>query len=129
MKIPAGVDEEFSMFFMYGEGNLIFPKHLISLTVYCSVHILCCSHTFNMSCVLWSPILFPHKIRVISKLPNTEQSSKGKGKTHKSTTGKVGKPQWPWLSTGISKEMVDFTVPNLPLPFKAFGCHYSSIFN
>jgi len=52
-------------------------------------------------------------IRVITKLPNTEQSSKGKGKTHKSTnrqnpstTGKLGKPQWPWLGTGISKEMV-----------------------
>ena len=36
-------------------------------------------------------------IRVITKLPNTEQSSKGKGKTHKSTnkqnqstTGKLG---------------------------------------
>jgi hypothetical protein len=41
-------------------------------------------------------------IRVITKLPNTEQSSKGKGKTHKSinrynqsTTGKLGKPEWP----------------------------------
>jgi hypothetical protein len=41
-------------------------------------------------------------LRVITKLPNTEQSSKGKGKTHKSTnrqnqstTGKLGKPQWP----------------------------------
>jgi len=39
-------------------------------------------------------------IRVITKLPNTEQSSKGKGKTQKSTnrqnqstTGKLGKPQ------------------------------------
>ena len=42
------------------------------------------------------------EIRVITKLPNTEQSSKGRGKTHKSTnrqnqstTGKLGKPQWP----------------------------------
>jgi len=42
------------------------------------------------------------RIRVITKLPNTEQSSKGKGNTHKSknrqnqsTTGKLGKPQWP----------------------------------
>jgi len=50
-------------------------------------------------------------IRVITKLPNTEQSSKGKVKTHKSTnrqnqstTGKLGKPQWPWLGTGISKK-------------------------
>jgi len=46
-------------------------------------------------------------------LPNTEQSSKGKGKTRKSTnrqnqstTGKLGKPQWPWLGTSIFKEMV-----------------------
>jgi len=38
-------------------------------------------------------------IRVITKLPNSEQSSKGKGKTHKytnrqnqSSTGKLGKP-------------------------------------
>ena len=53
------------------------------------------------------------RIRVITKLPNTEQSSKGKGKTHnstnkqnQSTTGKLGNPQWPWLGTGISKEMV-----------------------
>jgi hypothetical protein len=40
------------------------------------------------------------KIRVITKLPNTEQSVKGKGKTHKSTnrqnqstTGKLAKSQ------------------------------------
>jgi hypothetical protein len=54
------------------------------------------------------------QIRVITKLPNTEQSSKEKGKTHKSTnrqnqstTGKLGQMQWPLLGTGISKEMVD----------------------
>jgi hypothetical protein len=48
-------------------------------------------------------------IRVITKLPNSEQSYKGKVKTHKntnrqnkSTTGKLGKPQWPWLCTGLS---------------------------
>jgi len=42
------------------------------------------------------------QIRVITKLPNTEQSSKGKGKAHRSTnrqnqstTRKLGKPQWP----------------------------------
>jgi len=41
-------------------------------------------------------------IMIITKLPNTEKSSKGKGKTHKSTnrqnqstTGKLEKPQWP----------------------------------
>ena len=52
-------------------------------------------------------------IRVITKLSNSEQSNKGKVKTHKyinrqnqSTTGKLWKPYWPWLGTGISKEMV-----------------------
>jgi hypothetical protein len=42
-----------------------------------------------------------------------EQSHKGKVKTHnninrqnQSTSGKLWKPQWPWLGTGISKEMV-----------------------
>ena len=52
-------------------------------------------------------------IRVITKLPNSEQSNKEKIKTHKyinrqnqSTIGKLWKPQWPWLGTGISKEMV-----------------------
>jgi hypothetical protein len=52
-------------------------------------------------------------IRVITKLPNSEQSYKGKVKTHnyinrqnQSTTGKLWKPYWPWLGTSISKEMV-----------------------
>jgi hypothetical protein len=43
--------------------------------------------------------LEPQEIRVITKLPNSEQSSKRKVKTHKyinrqnqSTTGKLGKP-------------------------------------
>ena len=52
------------------------------------------------------------EIRVITKLPNSEQSYKGKVKTHKyinrqnqSTTGKLWKPEWPWLGTGISKEV------------------------
>jgi len=50
-------------------------------------------------------------IRVITKLPNTEQSSKGKGKTYKSTnrqnqstTGKLGKPQWPDLVQEFPKK-------------------------
>jgi hypothetical protein len=80
-------------------------------------------------------------IRVITKLPNTEQSSKGKGKTHKSTkrqnqstTGKLGTPQWPWLGTGISKEMVGwirFYGAKLPasITVKRFVCHYYSILN
>jgi hypothetical protein len=59
--------------------------------------------------------MYISRIRVITKLPNSEQSYKGKVKTHKyinrhnqSTTGKLGKPQWPWLDTGISNEMVDW---------------------
>jgi hypothetical protein len=56
---------------------------------------------------------YTHLIRVITKLPNSVQSYKGKVKTRKyinrhnqSTTGKLWKPLWPWLGTGISKEMV-----------------------
>ena len=56
---------------------------------------------------------FFYYIKVITKLPNSEQSYKGKVQTHyyinrqnQSTTGKLWKPQWPWLGTGISKEMV-----------------------
>ena len=52
-------------------------------------------------------------IREITKLPNSEQSYKGKVKTlmyinrkNQSTTGKLWKPQWPLLGTGISKEIV-----------------------
>jgi hypothetical protein len=51
-------------------------------------------------------------IRVITKLPNSEQSYKGKVKTHnyinrqnRSTTGKPSKPQRPRPGTGTSKEM------------------------
>ena len=58
-------------------------------------------------------LIIRSSIRVITKVPNTKQSSKEKGKTHKSrnwqnplTTEKLGKPQWPWLGTAISKEMV-----------------------
>jgi len=61
----------------------------------------------------WNNLHQLRRIMVITKLPNTEKSTKGKGKTHKSTnrqnlskTGKLGKPQWPWLGTDISKEMV-----------------------
>ena len=60
-------------------------------------------------------------IRVITKLPNTEQSSKGKGKTHKSTnrhnqstTGKLGKRNGPDLVQAFPKKSwveSDFTAP------------------
>ena len=48
------------------------------------------------------PFMDQFMIKIITKIPNTEQSSKGKGKTHKSinrqnqsTTVKLGKLQWP----------------------------------
>ena len=53
------------------------------------------------------------QIKATTKLPNSEQSYKGKVKTHnyinrqnQSTTGKLRKPQWPWPGTGTPKEMV-----------------------
>ena len=79
-------------------------------------------------------------INVITKLPNIEQSSKGKGKTHKSTD-KISQQPENWenhngsdLVQAFPKKWwveSDFTAPNLPLPLrlKGFGCHYNSIFN
>jgi hypothetical protein len=82
-----------------------------------------------------------YKIRVITKLPNTEQSSKGKGKTQvkKQTKSdnnrKTGKTAMTLTcyrhfqrNGGFNS---DFTAPNLPLPLrlKGSGCHYNSIFN
>jgi hypothetical protein len=67
----------------------------------------------------------------------TEQSSKGKGKTHKSTnrqsqstTGKLGIRNGPDLVQAFAKKWwveTDFTAPNLPVPLrlKSSGCHYS----
>ena len=67
----------------------------------------------NLYLLQYNVVYTVDMIRVITKLPNSEQSSKGKVKTYKfinrqnqSTTGKLWKPQWPWLGTGISKEMV-----------------------
>jgi hypothetical protein len=79
-------------------------------------------------------------INVITKLPNIEQSSKGKGKTHKSTDKISQQPEngenhnGPDLVQAFPKKWwveSDFTAPNLPLPLrlKGFGCHYNSIFN
>jgi hypothetical protein len=50
----------------------------------------------NISVISWWSVLLVEEIRVITKLPNSEQSSKRKVKTHKyinrqnqSTTGKL----------------------------------------
>ena len=72
----------------------------------------------NLSCDCYGPEISSFQcdsikeIRIITKLPNSEQSYKGKVKTHnyinrqnQSTTEKLWKPKWPWLGTGISKEM------------------------
>ena len=79
----------------------------------------------NISAISWRSALLvegnrstrrkpdPSQIRIITKLPYTKQSSNGKGKPHMSTnrhnqltTEKLGKSQWLWLGTGISKELV-----------------------
>jgi hypothetical protein len=84
--------------------HFVFVSNIFRLELFPQCNIFC-FHFMIISNIMW--------IRVITKLPNTEHSSKGKGKTHKSTnrqnqltTGKLGKPQWPWLGTGISIEMV-----------------------
>ena len=77
----------------------------------------------------------------MTKLPKTEQSFKGKGKTHKSTnrqnqstTENLENRNGPDLVQAFPKKWwveSDFTAPNLPLPLrlKGSGCHYNSIFN
>ena len=81
------------------------------------------------------------QIRVITKLPNSEQSYKGKVKTHKytnrqnqSTTENCENRNDPHLvQTFLKKWWVesDFKAPNLPLSLwlKGSDCHYNSIDN
>ena len=80
-------------------------------------------------------------IRAITKLPNSEQSSKGKVKTHKyinrknqSTTENYENRNDPHLVQVFLKKWwveSNLKAPNLPfsLRLKGSGCHYSSIFN
>ena len=80
-------------------------------------------------------------IRVITKLPNSEQSYKGKVKTHKyinrqnqSTTENCENRNDPDLVQAFLKKWwveSDFKAPNLPLSLrlKGSGCHYNSIYN
>jgi hypothetical protein len=79
------------------------------------------------------------KIRVITKLPNFEQSYKGKVKTHnyinrqnQSTTENCENRNDPDLVQAFLKKWCVesyFIAPNLPLSlrFKGSGCHYNSI--
>ena len=90
------------------------------------------------TCILYRDILL---IRVITKLPNSEQSYKGKVKTHnyinrqnQSTTGKLWKRNDPDLVQAFLKKWwveSDFKASNLPLSLrlKVSGCHYNSIYN
>jgi hypothetical protein len=79
-------------------------------------------------------------IRVITKLPNSEQSYKGKVKTHKFintksvNNRKTENRNDPDLVQAFLKKWwveSDFKAPNLPLAlrFKGSGCHYNSIYN
>ena len=77
-------------------------------------------------------------LRVITKLPNSEQSSKGKVKTHKyinrqnqSTTENWENRNDPDLVQAFPKKWwveSDLTAPNLSLSlrFKGSGCHNNS---
>ena len=81
------------------------------------------------------------EIRVIATLPNSEQSYKGKVKTHKyinrqnqSTTENCENRNDPDLIHAFLKKWwveSDFKAPNLPLSLrlKVSGCHYNSIYN
>ena len=81
------------------------------------------------------------QIRVITKFPNSEQSYKGKVKTHKyinrqnqSTTENCENCNDPDLAQALLKKLwveSDFKAPNLPLSLrlKGSGCHYNSIYN
>jgi hypothetical protein len=81
---------------------------ILVLGLLCITRYVCTKHSVVNLVTHPKSILYVNKknnqnrsIGVITKLPYTEQSSKGKGKTHKSTnrqnqstTGKLGKPQW-----------------------------------
>ena len=76
---------------------------------------------------------------IITQLPNSEQSYKGKVKTHKyinrenqSTTENCENRNDPDLVQALQKKRwieSDFKAPNLPrsLRLKGSGCHYNSI--
>ena len=82
-------------------------------------------------CMLFVINIIVCKVRVITKLPNTEQSSKGKGKSQQ--TNKISQQpenrNGPDLVQAFPKKWwveSDFTAPNLSLPLrlKGSGCHY-----
>ena len=94
---------------------------------------------YKPSASLWHICL--NTIRVITKLPNCEQSYKGKVKTHKYINSKKSvnnrnceNRNDPDLVQAFLKKWwveSDFKAPNPPLSlrFKGSGCHYYSIYN
>ena len=106
--------------------------------IYC-YHIL----VFSNAHFHYDSIFYVHKIRVITKLPNSEQSYKGKVKTHKYINRQNQSGKQPencenrndpdLVQACLKKWWVesDFKAPNLPLSLrlKASGCHYNSIYN
>jgi hypothetical protein len=81
------------------------------------------------------------EIRVITKLPNSEQSYKGNVKTHKYINKKISQQPEncenrndPDLVRAFLKKWwveSNFKAPNLPLslPLNVSGCHYNSMYN
>ena len=100
-----------------------------------------CHINERISLVSLTSLFAKVKIWVIAKLPNSEQSCKGKVKTHnyinrqnQSTTGKLWNRNDPDLVQAFLKKWwveSDFKAPNLPLSLrlKVSGCHYNSIYN
>ena len=87
------------------------------------------------NCNLWI-----YQIRVIQKLPNSEQFSKGKFKAHKYINRQISQQPEnseirndPRLVQAFLKKWwvkSDFKTPNIPrsLRLKVFSCHYNSIY-
>jgi hypothetical protein len=78
------------------------------------------------------------KIREITKLPNFEQSYKGKVKPHKYTNRQISQQPEncenrndPNFGQAFLKKWWVKKAPNLPLSLrlKGSGCHYTSIYN
>jgi hypothetical protein len=102
-------------------------------------HLLCIQFTCSMMEQWSQQPNMSWSIRVITKLPNSEQSYKGKVKTHnyinrqnQSTTENCENRNDPDLVQAFLKKWwveSDFKAPNLPLSlrFKGSGCHYNSI--
>ena len=77
--------------------------------------------------------MYSRLIRVITKLPNSEQSYKGKDKISQQPENCENRNDPDLVQAFLRKWWVEsnFKTPNLPLSlrFKGSGCHYNSIYN